>query len=49
MKPTLDDMHRALGEFLIELGRVEFTMLLYMDLINEAPIEHIFDEFTTAT
>ena len=37
-------MHKALGEFLTECGRVEFTMLLFVDLISEAPIEHLFDE-----
>jgi hypothetical protein len=37
--PTLDDMHKALGEFLSELGRVEFTMLLCMDYFNlRAPV-----------
>jgi hypothetical protein len=39
-------MHQALGEFLTEMGRVEFRMLLLMDLINEAPIEALFDEYS---
>jgi hypothetical protein len=47
--PTLDDMHKALGEFLTELGRVEFTMLLVMDYLNEAPIEHLFDVYAPKT
>jgi hypothetical protein len=47
--PTLDDMHTALGEFLSELGRVEFTMLLVMDYLNEAPIEHLFDVYSPKT
>jgi hypothetical protein len=34
-----DAMHQALGEFLTEMGRLEFRMLLLMDLINEAPLE----------
>ena len=37
-----DAMHQALGEFLTETGRVEFQMLLLMDLLNEAPIEALF-------
>lgn len=39
-------MHQALGEFLTEMGRVEFKMLLLMDLINEAPLEALFDEYS---
>src|SRR6516225_1088794 len=34
-----DAMHQALGEFLTEMGHVEFQMLLLMDFLNEAPIE----------
>lgn len=41
---STDKLNKALGEFLTEMGRVEFTMLLYADYINEAPIEHLFDE-----
>ena len=37
-----DAMHQALGEFLTEMGRVEFQMLLLMDFLNEAPIEALF-------
>ena len=39
-------MHQALGEFLTEMGRVEFQMLLLMDFLNEAPIEAAFGEIT---
>ena len=46
---TLDDMHKALGEFLTECGRVEFTMLLFVDVISEAPIERLFDEYSPQT
>jgi hypothetical protein len=42
---TLDEMHKALGEFLTELGRVEFNMLLVMNRFNEAGIEHLFDVY----
>ena len=48
-RPTPDDMHKAMGEFLSELGRVEFTMLLVMSLYNEAPIEHLFDVYAGKT
>ena len=46
---SVDRLHKALGEFLTEMGRVEFTMLLYVDLLNEAPIEHLFDEYSQLT
>lgn len=46
---SVDELNKALGEFLTEMGRVEFTMLLYVDLINEAPIEHLFDEYSQKT
>lgn len=42
-------LHQALGQFLTEMGRVEFTMLLLMDLINEAPLEALFDEYFERT
>jgi hypothetical protein len=41
-----DAMHQALGEFLTEIGRVEFQMLLLMDFLNEAPLEALFTETT---
>lgn len=45
VSPT-DAMHQVLGEFLTEMGRVEFRMLLLMDLINEAPLEALFDQYS---
>src|SRR5258707_9430634 len=44
-----EEMHQALGEFLTEMGRLEFQMLFLMDLLNEAPIEAIFAETTGKT
>src|SRR4029078_12999265 len=41
-----DAMHQALGEFLTEMGHLEFQMLLLMDFLNEAPIEALFAEPT---
>jgi hypothetical protein len=49
MAPTLEDMHMALGRFLTECGRVEFTMLLFVDIISDAPIERLFDEYSPKT
>jgi hypothetical protein len=43
---SADAMHQALGEFLTEMGRLEFQMLLLMDFLNEAPIEALFAETT---
>jgi hypothetical protein len=42
-------MHQALGKFLTEMGRVEFRMLLLMDILNEAPLEALFDEYSGKT
>jgi hypothetical protein len=42
-------IHQALGEFLTEIGHVEFLMLLLMDLISEAPLEALFDEYSGKT
>jgi hypothetical protein len=39
-------MHQALGEFLTEIGRLEFQILLLVDFLNEAPLEAIFAETT---
>jgi len=39
-------MNNALGEFLTESGRVEFKMLLFVNLISEAPLERLFDEYS---
>jgi hypothetical protein len=44
-----DAMHQALGKFLTEMGRVEFRMLLLMDILNEAPLEALFDEYSGKT
>jgi hypothetical protein len=41
---TLNEMHQELGEFLTELGHVEFKMILLADLTSKAPIEYLFDE-----
>jgi hypothetical protein len=38
--PTIDEMHQALRKFLTECGRVDFAMLLFVDFISEASIEH---------
>jgi len=46
---SVDQINKALGEFLTEMGRVEFTMLLYVDLINDAPIEHLFEKYSKLT
>lgn len=43
---STDAIHQALGEFLTEMGRLEFRMLLLMDFLNEAPIEALFAETT---
>jgi hypothetical protein len=49
LKSPLDEMHQALDEFLTGMGRVEFTMLMVVDLVSEAPIEHLFDEYAGKT
>jgi hypothetical protein len=41
-----DEMHRALGEFLTECGRVEFLMIIFADYISEPGIEVIFDDLS---
>jgi hypothetical protein len=46
--PT-DRLNLALGEFMTALGRVEFTMLMVISLVSEAPIEHLFDEYAKLT
>ena len=38
-------MRQALGEFLTEMGRVEFRMLLLVHLISEPPLEALFPEY----
>src|ERR1700688_1814622 len=46
--PT-DRLNLALGEFMTVLGRVEFTMLMVISLVSEAPIEYLFDEYAKLT
>jgi len=41
-------MHRALGEFLTECGRVEFLMIVFADYISEPGIERIFADLSGA-
>lgn len=45
----LDEMNQALGEFLTEMGRVEFTVLMVVDLVSDAGIEYLFDEYAAKT
>jgi hypothetical protein len=42
----LDQMHRALGEFLTECGPLEFLMILFADYISEPGIEAIFADLS---
>jgi hypothetical protein len=42
-------MNQALGEFLTEMGRVEFTMLMVVHLVSDAGIEYLFDEYAGRT
>jgi hypothetical protein len=42
-------MNQALGEFLTAMGRVEFTMLMVVDLVSDAGIEALFDEYAGKT
>lgn len=37
-RTPLDEMHRLLGEFLRECGRVEFLMVIFADYISDASI-----------
>jgi hypothetical protein len=46
MGAPLDEMHRALGEFLTECGRVEFLMVIFADHISDASIEAIFHDLS---
>jgi len=39
-------MHRVLGEFLTECGRVEFLMIIFADYISEPGIEAIFADLS---
>jgi hypothetical protein len=42
-------MNLALGEFLTEMGRVEFSMLLLVSLIRDEDIEWLFDQYSVKT
>jgi hypothetical protein len=42
-------MNQALGEFLTVMGQVEFTMLMVVDLVSDAGIEALFDEYAAET
>jgi hypothetical protein len=41
----LDRMHIALGNFLTEMGRLEFSMLLLGEMISEEPMEALFEDY----
>lgn len=42
---SLDRMHIALGNFLTEMGRLEFSMLLLGEMISEEPMEALFEDY----
>ena len=48
VKP-LDRMHMALGNFLTEMGRLEFRMLLLGDMLSEEPMEYFFEDYAKLT
>jgi hypothetical protein len=48
-KSPLGEMNQALGEFLTAMGRVEFTMLMVVDLVSDAGIDALFDEYAGKT
>ncbi|MCJ9700198.1 hypothetical protein [Bradyrhizobium sp. SHOUNA76] len=45
----LDRMHRELGNFLTEMGRLEFSMLLLGEMISEEPLEYLFEDYAERT
>jgi len=45
----LDRMHMAMGNFLTEMGRLEFSMLLLGEMISEEPLEALFEDFAERT
>jgi hypothetical protein len=45
----LDEMNQALGEFLTEMGRVEFTMLMVVALVSDPDVDILFDEYAGKT
>jgi hypothetical protein len=48
VKP-LDRMHMALGQFLTEMGRLEFRMLLIGVMVSEEPLEYLFEGYAKLT
>jgi hypothetical protein len=48
VKP-LDRMHMALGQFLTEMGRLEFRMLLMGVMVSEPPMEYFFEGYAKLT
>jgi hypothetical protein len=42
VKP-LDRMHMALGNFLTEMARLEFRVLLIGNMLSEEPMEYLFE------
>jgi hypothetical protein len=42
-------MHMALGDFLTEMGRLEFRMLLMGDMLSEEPMEYFFEDYAKLT
>jgi hypothetical protein len=48
-RSSLDEMNQALGEFLTVMGQVEFTRLMVVDLVSDAGIEALFDEYAAET
>jgi hypothetical protein len=42
-------MHMALGNFLTEIGRLEFRMLLMGDMLSEEPMEYFFEDYAKLT
>jgi hypothetical protein len=45
---STDEMHQALGEFLTEMGRLEFRMLTYVDSLgglDDEPLEALFVDY----
>jgi hypothetical protein len=43
---SADAMHQALGEFLTDMGRVEFEMFSLMGFLTEARLDAVFKEIT---
>lgn len=45
----MDELNQALGEFLTEMGRVEFTMLMVVALVSDPDVDILFDEYARKT